>query len=38
MIPEAREKCLLNLRKNYMYELSRKLQLNTKKPALEEKD
>lgn len=38
MTPDAREKYPTNLRKNYVYELSRQLQLNTKKPTLEEKD
>lgn len=38
MEPEAREKFPKNLRKNYIYELSRQINLNPKKPVLEEKD
>lgn len=38
MEPEAREKFPKNLRKNYIYELSRQLKLNPKKPVIEEKD
>lgn len=38
MKPEACEKFSKNLRKNYIYELSRHLELNQKKPVIEEKD